>query len=70
MSLQWNRPAEVKYPSVWTTFKERDSNSDELVEYRIQDLPESMFEEAIKHMIEYFITDEPMSNSHGRSIHR
>lgn len=66
--LQWKRPTTVKYPNVWATFKERDLNSDKLVEYRIQDVPESMFEAAIEHMVKYFIADEPASRSRGKRI--
>lgn len=63
--MEWSRPNTVPNPNVWSTFKENDLNSDELVEYRIQDLPESLFDKAIEHMVQNYIRDEPVSNTSG-----
>uniref|UniRef100_A0A182Y8Q0 N-acetyltransferase domain-containing protein n=1 Tax=Anopheles stephensi TaxID=30069 RepID=A0A182Y8Q0_ANOST len=57
--MSWKRPDNVPYPSVWHTFQAKDTESDQLVTYRVQDLPEDRFEEAIAHMMEYFVYDEP-----------
>ncbi|XP_050087353.1 uncharacterized protein LOC126572243 [Anopheles aquasalis] len=57
--MVWKRPESVPYPCVWHTFQAKDTDSDRLVTYRVQDLPEDRFEEAIAHMIEYFVYDEP-----------
>lgn len=56
--LEWRRPANIPYPNVWTTFKAKDLDSDELVEYRIQDVPEDRFDDVIQHMIDNFCRDE------------
>lgn len=57
--MVWTRPANVPYPSVWHTFRAKDVDSDQLVNYVVQDLPEERFEEAIGHMLGIFIHDEP-----------
>lgn len=66
LPLKWVRPTDVPYPKIWMTFKERDANSDKLVEYRIQDLPESMFEDAIKLMANVCVADEPLVASYSK----
>lgn len=53
------RPSNVPYPNVWLTFEAPDDNGD-LVKYRIQDLPEDRFEDAIKHMRANFLLDESL----------
>lgn len=58
--MVWTRPANVPYPSVWHTFRAKDVDSDQMVNYVVQDLPEERFEEAIDHMLNIFIYDEPM----------
>lgn len=63
IKLKWVRPKTTEHPKVWRTFKARDLDSDELVEYRIQDLPESKFEDAINLMIESYLPDEPITQS-------
>lgn len=66
MELLWSRSESVKYPKLWCTFKASDINSDELVEYRIQDLPESRFDDGIYFMAEHFCKDEPICVALGR----
>lgn len=56
------RPPNIPYPNVWLTFKAPDDNG-ELVNYRIQDLPEEKFEDGIKHMRANFLLDEPLCRS-------
>lgn len=58
--LSWNRPTSVEYPKIWHTFKARDVNNDKLVEYTIQDLPQSRANDAYKHMYEGYIQDQPI----------
>jgi hypothetical protein len=53
------RPPDLKYPQVYYTFKAKDKDSDEIVEYRVQDLPEEYFEQSIELFITQFIPDEP-----------
>ena len=60
LPLKWSRPANVPYPNVWLRFKAKDLDSDELVEYRIQDVPEDQIEEAIERLTEFYIPDEPL----------
>lgn len=61
--MVWTRPKEVPYPSVWHSFQARDVDSDRMVNYVVQDLPEERFEEAINHMLGIFIYDEPTCNA-------
>ncbi|CRK88579.1 CLUMA_CG002402, isoform A [Clunio marinus] len=43
--------------------KAKDKNSDSIVEFRVQDLPEEYFEQAIEFMIKYFVPDETFCTS-------
>lgn len=65
INLKWRRPKSVKYPKVWLTFMGRDLDTDNLVEYRIEDVTESNAENVLKHMKAYFIHDEPISRALG-----
>lgn len=60
MGFSWKRPENIKFPTVWYTFEAKDLNSDNLVEYRVQDLPVERFDDAINYMTSFFIPDEPM----------
>ena len=60
LKLLWTRPSNVPFPSVWLRFQAKDTVTDELVEYRVQDLPEDRFEDAITHMTQYYLADEPI----------
>lgn len=64
--MTWKRPEHIPYPSVWHTFQAKDTESDQVVTYRVQDLPEERFEEAIAHMMEYFVYDEPTCRAKGK----
>lgn len=61
IKLGWKRPESIEYPKIWHTFQARDVDSDGLVEYRIQDLPQSRAEDAYQHMFANFIQDEPIA---------
>lgn len=61
--FSWKRPENIPYPSVWLKFKAKDLESENLVEYRVQDLPEDRFDEAIEYMTKKFLPDEPMCRS-------
>lgn len=72
LSLKWKRPDSVEYPKVWHTFMARDTDSDDLVEYRIQDLPPERANDAYEHMLGNYILDEPVGEvlgSAGDLIH-
>lgn len=64
-TLKWKRTDTFEYPKVWHTFKAKDIDSDNLVEYRIQDLPESRFQEGIDFMAENFCKYEPLNEALG-----
>lgn len=66
VELKWKRPITVEYPKVWRTFKARDLESNNLVEYCIQDLPEAHYEAAMCHMTEQYLRDEPLSQVFGK----
>lgn len=65
LKLHWTRPTTADYPKIWRTFVGRDVNSDKLTEYRIEDLTESRFDDAIKHMEAFYLRDEPVSQVLG-----
>lgn len=65
IALNWERPESLKYPKIWHTFRAKDTESDELVEYRIQDLPESRFDEVLNVILPNFLKDEPISEAYG-----
>lgn len=65
--LKWTRPETIEYPKVWHRFQARDLNSDNLVEYRIEDLVEERVEDAFKHMRDFYFKDEPVSTAMGES---
>lgn len=67
MSLLWKRSMDLlSYPNVWIEFTGKDAkNSNKLVKYWIQDLPEEKFNEALDHITKYFIPDEPYCQSLG-----
>lgn len=68
MKLIWNRPESVAFPKLWCTFKARDINNDEIIEYFIQDLPETRFDEGIEFMAKHFCMDEPICEALGRHL--
>lgn len=61
LKVKWSRPQTTEFPKIWKTFLATDINSEQLVEYRIQDLPESRFDDAIKHMISNYLQGEPVT---------
>lgn len=65
IKLNWRLPKTVKYPKIWRTFEARDVDSDKLIEYRIQSLPESRFDDAVNHMEAFYLKDEPVSRVLG-----
>lgn len=64
-SLTWTRPTSVEYPKIWHTFMARDTDSDNLIEYRIQDLPLDRTNDVYQHMLANFISDEPIGQVFG-----
>lgn len=66
--LKWKRPETLEYPKVWHTFKARDLDSDELVEYRIQDLPLERIDDVLDFMLKNYIVDEPIGQVLGMFV--
>lgn len=66
VELKWKRPESSDFPKIWYTFKAKDTDSDELVEYRIEDLSESKSEEALKLFVKHFCEEEPICKACGR----
>jgi hypothetical protein len=62
---KFQRPAELAFPLVYHTFSAKDKESDQLVEYRIQDLPEDDFERAIELMARDYSPEESFSRCRG-----
>jgi GNAT superfamily N-acetyltransferase len=60
--FSWKRSEPVK-PQIWYTFKSENSASNEIEEFIVQDLPREKFGEAIDHMLEHFLSDEPICKS-------
>lgn len=65
MSSSWKRSVSVPYPSIWHTFMAKDTESDKVVNYIVQDLPKDRFDEALKFMKDFFIPDEVLLKSKG-----
>lgn len=61
------RPASLKLPQVYGTFKAKDKDSHNEVEYIIQDLPEDYFEEALNLLLNVFLPDEALYSCRGVS---
>lgn len=57
------RPEALEFPQVYYTFKAKDKNSDNIVEYRVQDLPEDLYGETVDFMVKYFLPDETFCSS-------
>lgn len=66
MLYSWSRPDSVDFPMTYTRFQALDCESDErLVEYRIEDLQESRFQDAVNIIRDKHLVDEPMKSSKG-----
>lgn len=58
MVSKFVKPADILYPQVFHTFMAKDKDSDELVEYMVQDLTENKFNLAIEFMIKNQVREE------------
>lgn len=70
MKPVWCRSIDkIPYPNVWLEFTAKESkNSDRIIKYWIQDLPEDRFDEAIEHIAEYFLPYAPISKFFGNQF--
>lgn len=57
--LNWTPNADIPYLNTWLTFKAKDIDSDNLVEYRICDLPENRFEDIFDLAVNDFFANCP-----------
>lgn len=55
---KFKRPETLPYPNIYYTFTAKDKHSDNILEYRVQDMPEKFFEQAVDFMVKYFLPDE------------
>lgn len=53
--FSYKRPESIPYPNIWHRFKARDCDSDEIVNYCIQDVPYNRFDDAIEQMVDIVI---------------
>jgi hypothetical protein len=54
-----------KFPQIYATFKARDKESDEIVDYLIQELPEECFEQALDLLVGEHLPDETLHACRG-----
>lgn len=59
------RPENLTFPQIYHRFQARDKGSDELIEYRIQDLLEEDYEKAIEIMAADYSPEESFSRCRG-----
>lgn len=61
LKLSWTRPADIPYPMTWTTFKAKDVDTDDLVDYEIRDLTMDRFDESFDILTNDYLRNEPMN---------
>jgi hypothetical protein len=54
-----------KFPQIYHTFKAKDKDSDQLINYHVQDAPKDRFEEIVDFMVRDFLPYEAMCESKG-----
>lgn len=59
MSDVWKRPCKLRFPAQYYKFAARDRDSNKLVEFTVEDIPESRYEEACRFMLKHFVPYEP-----------
>lgn len=63
--LAWSRPITVVSPQIWRIFSARDLTTDDMVVYRIQDLPVERIEDAIQFMLNNYLKADPIIQAFG-----
>lgn len=66
INFKWKRSESIEYPKVWHTFKARDLDSNDLVEYRIEDITKSNANEVLKHLKANYILDDVLIQAIGK----
>lgn len=69
MIRNFQRPENLSFPQVYYTFKAKDCDSDEIVNYIVQDLPEDRADEAVELMVKHFLPDETLCTANGLLQH-
>lgn len=59
------RPPSLRFPQIYGAFKSKDKDSDDIVDYVIQDLPEEYFDEALDLLINDHLPDETLHLCRG-----
>ncbi|XP_066593128.1 uncharacterized protein [Prorops nasuta] len=65
LKLHWVRPPGPKKVYKIINGIRRDKDGDKPVKLRFQEIPEDRYEDALNHMLKYFLKDEPMCKSLG-----
>ncbi|XP_055684400.1 uncharacterized protein LOC129790737 [Lutzomyia longipalpis] len=61
--MTWERPVSIPFPQNWCSFSAKDPESGGIAKYKVTDLSEDKFEEAVDLMVKYFLPDEVMCQS-------
>ena len=61
------RPESLNFPQTFYKFNAKDKSSGEIIEYRVQDLPEELYDETIKLFMKDYFPDEIFASS--RNFH-
>lgn len=64
--FDWKRPDNIEFPKTWLEFTSKDAETDDIMKYIVQDLPEDRYEDAIKIMSEVFLRDETLCSAHSK----
>jgi len=72
MNSVWSRSIDtISYPKKWLEFTAKESkNSDRIIKYWIQDLPEDRFDDAIEHIANHFLIDAPIPKFFGAATNK
>ncbi|CRK88768.1 CLUMA_CG002664, isoform A [Clunio marinus] len=65
MSLIWERSTDLKSPLIYSHFERQDFNGNNIIKYRIEDLQQNRFEDALNIMKNKHLLDEPMYSAKG-----
>lgn len=61
------RPENLQFPQTFYKFKAKNNKNDEIIDYRVQDLPEELYESALQLYLKEFFPDEVFCSS--RKLH-
>lgn len=65
LNLSWTPSPDLPYPNTWLRFKARDLDGDNLVEYRICDLPKNRFDDFFNSTALDYLINEPRNSTMG-----